>query len=110
MIVLRFAALLYIVAAAGGGDPTPRVDVGHAQLMAAAATDHDDDQTSDDDPGDDDDDDDARPISPDTTWVPNVMPVLYAPALIGRIVASSDVPPASAIIEPLFRPPRAPSA
>lgn len=110
MIVLRFAALLYIVAAAGGGDPAPRVEVRHAQLLAAAGGDHDDDQSSDDDPGDDDDDDDVRPISPDTTWVPNVMPVLFAPALIGRIVASADVPPPSAIIEPLFRPPRAASA
>lgn len=110
MIVLRFAALLYIVAAVGGGDPAPRVDVAHPQLVAAAVSDPDDSQSSDDDPGDDDDDDDARPISPDTTWVPNVMPVLFAPALIGRIVASSDAPPPSAVLEPLFRPPRAPSA
>ena len=110
VIVVRFAVLLYLVAAFGGGEAAPAVQVDHAPLWAAAGPADGDSQSSDDDTGDDDDDDDAGPVSPDTSWVPNVMPVLFAPRLIGRIVASSDAAPPSAVIEPLFRPPRALSA
>ncbi len=110
MIVVRFAVLLHLVAAAGAADAAPALQSDHAQLLAAAPIDHADCQSSDDDTGDDDDDDDAGPVHPDTSWAPSVMPMLFAPSVSGRIVASSDVAPPSAVVDPLFRPPRAPSA
>lgn len=110
VIVVRFAVLLYLAAAFGGGEAAPPVQSDHAQLWAAAPVDSGDCQSPDDDTGDDDDDDDAGPIHPDTSWAPSVMPALFAPLLIGRIVAAADAAPASAVVEPLFRPPRALSA
>lgn len=111
MIVVRFAVLLYLFAGIGGGDAAPPVQADRAQLWAGAPSDQDDSQSSDDDNGDDNDDDDVHPVGADATMVPSLVPVLLiAPAVSGRIIASSDAPPPSAFREPLFRPPRAPSA
>jgi len=110
VIVVRFAVLLYLFTAVGGGEAAPPVQMDRAQLWAGAPVDYDDPQSSDDDNGDDDGDDDAGPIHPDTTMAPSVMPLLLPPSLVGHLVASSDAAPASAVVEPLFRPPRALSA
>lgn len=110
MIVVRFAVLLYLFAGIGGGDAAPPVQADRAQLWAGAPVDQDDSQSSDDDNGDDDGDDEVHPVGADATMVPSVAPVLLAPTVTGHIIASSDAPPPSAFRDPLFRPPRAPSA
>lgn len=110
MIVVRFAVLLYLFAGIGGEDAAPPVQADRAQLWAGAPVDQDDSQRSDGDNGDDDGDDEVHPVGADATMVPSVAPVLLAPAVSGRIIASSDAPPPSALRDPLFRPPRAFSA
>ena len=110
MIAARLAALLYLfVAAFGGGDAAPPLaPAGGDRLMADASPAHGELQSAD--PDADDDDDDLGDVDFDDDCLPTAAaPVLVAAQPSGRLMPASSRTPRSALRDPLFRPPRAPS-
>lgn len=109
MIAARLAALLYLfVASYGGGDVVPPVAAsGSEQLMADASPTQHELQAEDAD----DDDDDLGDVDFDDECLPTTAQrILVTAKASAALIPASSRTPRSALRDPLFRPPRAPSA
>jgi len=112
VIAARLATLLYLVVAAfGGGDLQISMAASRCAHLAPASEPAASNGLHQSDDGDDDDDDDVGDLNFDDDLLPAAMPTLAGPApQCSRLILADVRAPASAPRDPLFRPPRAPSA